>query len=363
MQIVEIDTLDECMKLADRENESVDSACRRRLPAMATSYEIEACNSTSSTSLLLGGGLRDEDGNNSCRQRADGGAAGAGAGIPSAAYSAHRSAISHMLRRTSTRILLCCLAGLAIVAGLLATDGLEGVSSTASYVASKAKDGSGYILGTFSSGSNSPYYTPSPSHRPPALSSLPASLKRITLVSIWAGSNDKQPDYLNNFFRSAALNAEVADLLVIHVTNDASKCLSEVRDDGINRDSAAWDWEHGGNIRIVCQSRETHLAEEADFLCSEQGWKCDDGTYKQVVSRFQKTSSGMTARHLRNYVWSRAPQLRRLHERADEVNVDWKPMRGEMYKKYFIHPENPIWGWCDMVRLAAYNRIRGAFAN
>lgn len=43
-------------------------------------------------------------------------------------------------------------------------------------------------------------------------------------------------------------------------------------------------------------------------------------------------------------------QLRRLHERADEVNVDWKPMRGEMYKKYFIHPENPVWAWCDMVR-------------
>jgi hypothetical protein len=41
-------------------------------------------------------------------------------------------------------------------------------------------------------------------------------------------------------------------------------------------------------------------------------------------------------------------QLRRLHERADEVNVDFKPMRGEMYRKYFIHPENPIWAWCDM---------------
>jgi hypothetical protein len=252
---------------------------------MATSYEIEACNSTSSTSLLLGGanGHRDDDDNGH-------GAAARG----SAAYSAHCSAISHMLRRTSTRVLLCCLAGLAIVAGLFATDGLAGVSSTSaaspwlSYVASKAKDGKGYILGTFTSGSTSPYYTPSPAHRPPALSSLPASLKRFTLVSIWEGSTDKQPDYLNGFFRSAALNAEVADLLVIHVTNDASKCLSEVRDDGINRDSAAWDWQNGGNIRVVCQSRETHLAEEADFLCSkDQGWNCDDDTYKRVVSSSQ----------------------------------------------------------------------------
>lgn len=261
---------------------------------MATSYEIEACNSTSSTSLLLGGGghgHRDEGADSR-----DGGAAGA-----VGAYSAHCNAISHMLRRTSTRILLCSLAGLAIVAGLFATDGLAGVSSTAaaaspwlSYVASKAKDGSGYILGTFTAGSTAPYYAPSPSQHPPALSSLPDNLKRITLVSIWAGSNNKQPDYLNNFFKSAALNAKVADLLVIHVTNDASKCLSEAREDGIIRDSAAWNWQDGGNIRVVCQSRETHLAEEADFLCSKEGWNCDGETYKQVVSSFHILQSHET---------------------------------------------------------------------
>lgn len=242
------------------------------LAIMASSYEIEACSSTSSTSLLLGGHT-DSDGQ---RERADG----------AAAYAAHCSAISHMLRRTSTRVLLCCLAALAVLAGLFATDGIAGVSSTASYVASKAKDGSGYLLGSFTSATSSAYYTPSPSQHLPALSSLPASLKRITLVSIWEGSHDIQPDYLNNFFRSAALNAEVADLLVIHVTSDVSKCLSEVRADGINRDSAAWNWENGGNIRIVCQSRETHLAEEADFLCSEKGWKCDEDTYKKVVSDY-----------------------------------------------------------------------------
>lgn len=266
---------------------TVISSSARASWTMATSYEIEACNSTSSTSLLLGGGghgHRDEDASHAGSR--EGASAGAGA------YSAHCNAVSHMLRRTSTRILLCSLAGIAIVAGLFATDGLAGVSSTAaaspwlSYVASKAKDGSGYILGTFTAGSTAPYYTPSPSQHPPALSSLPDNLKRITLVSIWAGSNDKQPDYLNNFFRSAALNAKVADLLVIHVTNDASKCLSEVREDGIIRDSAAWNWQDGGNIRVVCQSRETHLAEEADFLCSEEGWNCDEETYKQVVSTF-----------------------------------------------------------------------------
>lgn len=254
---------------------------------MATSYEIEATNSTSSTSLLLGGGNRydeaDGGGGPHCEdRRRNRGVVGDGERDGSGAYSAHCNAISHMLRRTSTRILLCCLAGLAIVAGMFATDGLAGASL--SYVATKAKDGSGYILGTFTGGSAAPYYSPSPSQHPPTLSSLPSSLKRITLVSIWAGSNDKQPDYLNNFFRSAALNAAVADLLVIHITNDASKCLSEKRDDGISRDSAAWDWEHGGNIRVVCQSRETHLAEEADFLCSKDGWNCDGDTYKQVVS-------------------------------------------------------------------------------
>lgn len=253
------------------------SLCVHASTAMATSYEIEACNSSSSTSLLLGG---SHGGHGGVRDGSE--VDGEGHGRASSTYSAHRKSVCTAMRRTSTRILLCCLAGLAIVAGLFATDGMAGVS--VSYIASKAKDGSGYILKTFTSASEAPYYAPSPSQRPPALSSLPDSLKRITLVSIWSGSNDKQPDYLNNFFRSAALNAKVADLVVIHVTNDASKCLSELRDDGISRNSSAWDWENGGNIRIVCQSRETHLAEEADFLCSKEGWGCDEETRKQVVS-------------------------------------------------------------------------------
>lgn len=42
-------------------------------------------------------------------------------------------------------------------------------------------------------------------------------------------------------------------------------------------------------------------------------------------------------------------QLDRLHQRVDPISVEWKPMRGELYKQYFIHPENPIWGWTDMV--------------
>jgi hypothetical protein len=262
---------------------------------MASSYEIEACNSTSSTSLLLGGastpgpaaGQRGSHQRHAHEHEHDDTIESRRSS--STTYACHRSNLSHALRKTSTRVLLCALAGIAIVAGLFATDGLSNVSSTSapflSYVASKAKDGSGYLLGSLSSSSSSPFYPlSSPSALPPALSSLPPSLKRITLISIWAGNNDQQPDYLNNFFRSAALNKEVADLLVIHIINDASKCLSEVRDDGIVREAADWNWETaGGNIRIVCRSRETHLAEEAEFLCSQDGWNCDEAAYKDVV--------------------------------------------------------------------------------
>lgn len=372
---------------------------------MATiSYDIEACPSSSSTTALLQGhhhgsrhaslhqtqsGSRrgsadeEEDNNyNSSAGKCERENSNAGeADDDDETYLARRqhqqrisslkaSAAALYLRRTSTRILLGLLAAAAILVGLASTESVTTSSGPLlSYVASKAKDGSGYIIQTFTGSSSyhyaSPYYTPDPSRLPPALSTLPDSLKRLTLISIWSGSDDKQPEYLNNFFKSAALNSKVADLLVIHITSDMSKCLSVDREDGIIRDAAAsWNWENGGNIRIVCQSRETHLAEEADFLCSKEGWDCDEKSHKQVVSSLYEISSRRVdwkadRRHVRTFstrdlnfqfqfTWSTI-QLKRLHERADEVNVDWKPLRGEMYKKYFIHPENPIWAWCDMV--------------
>lgn len=41
-------------------------------------------------------------------------------------------------------------------------------------------------------------------------------------------------------------------------------------------------------------------------------------------------------------------QHTRLRERDDYISNDWKPMRGEMFRRFFIHPENPMWAWTDM---------------
>jgi hypothetical protein len=223
------------------------------------------------------------------------------------------------LRRTSIRAALLVLATLAIIFGFFGTSGVQDLANGSqpilSYVTGKG-------AGFFSSANSIPLYKASAEALPPSLSSLPDSLKRITLIAVW--SSDDRPQYFNNFFRSAALNADVADLVFIHISSDKSKCLDgrhpEGRDDGIHRD-AAWEWEQGGNIRIVCISREADLVEKANWLCSEGGWNCDAETYRRVHQRLQ--------------------------DREDTINVDWKPMLGEVYRRYFLHLENPLWAWID----------------
>lgn len=188
-----------------------------------------------------------------------------------------------VFQRRSTRFLLMLLGAAAILLGLLSSDSVQQIASRQGLLeyASKA---TGNLFSVGSSG-HAPYFEPSASALPPALSNLPSSLKRITLIALWSGSS--RPEYLNNFFTSAALNADVADLVVIHITDDQSECLDgkggSTKDDGIRRD-AAWDWEKGGNIRVVCLSREAMLQLKTDWLCSKDGWDCDKATKTKVVS-------------------------------------------------------------------------------
>ena len=183
-----------------------------------------------------------------------------------------------MLRRRSTRIWLTLLGAAVILVGLASSGSLQRFAPKEGLL-----EYQGSRLLDHGTGKES-YYAPSASALPPALSTLPAAFRRITLISVWA--SNARPSYLNNFFRSAALNAASADLLVIHITDDYSKCLDGRNEfgkkDGIIRD-AAWDWEKGGNIRVVCLSREAYLAHEANYLCSEAGWNCDDKDHKAVV--------------------------------------------------------------------------------
>lgn len=178
------------------------------------------------------------------------------------------------LRRHITRFLLVILGLVVLVVG--------GFGSSAA-VQGSAVSRQGlfdYAKGWYRNGS--PYYEPSVNKLPPRLNDLPSSLQRVTLISIW--SSDNRAFYLNNFFRSAALNSDVADLLVIHVTNDPAQCLDGTgKKDSIYRDKA-WDWENGGNIRVVCMSKEALMAHEADYLCSEAGWNCSEEQHKAVVS-------------------------------------------------------------------------------
>lgn len=231
---------------------------------------------------------------------------------------------SSSTRRKAIRAGLVALAAAAIVVGFFGTDSVQDLASGSqpilSYVASKSAGFLGYGYGSQSG--QAPYFPASAEDLPPSLSSLPDTLRRVTLISYW--SSDNRPQYFNNFFRSAALNADVADLVFFHITSDKSQCLDgqhpDAKNDGIYRDGA-WDWQNGGNIRVVCMSREAAIEEKTNWLCSKDGWDCDAETYAAVHHRMQ--------------------------ERPDNINVDWRPMFGEIYRSYFIHPENPLWAWAD----------------
>lgn len=199
--------------------------------------------------------------------------------------------VPNSLRRHLTRFLLVILGLVAVTAGLASSDTVQRVASK--HVLSTA-------LGIGGSQRIANYYDPPREGAlPPALSTLPESLRRITLISIWQG--DARPSYLNNFFRSAALNADVADLLVVHISDDRSKCLDGAAEN--YGEPATFAWQNGGNIRIECLSREALLALEADYLCSEVGWSCTKAQQEQVVSSFRSTAlpAGTGNAHLMLY--------------------------------------------------------------
>lgn len=207
-------------------------------------------------------------------------------------------------RRKSTRLTLgVLLSSAALVLSFTTSGNVQDVagslaSAASSQIASFTGNGSNSTsTNSARPGSSSGYedafdghttpYSPSADLMPPALSQLPSAFRRVTLINIW--SSDNRPSYMNNFFRSAALNADVMDLLVVHISSDRSKCLDGNNEfsktDGIERDGPAWNWKNGGNIRIVCMSREKALQMKRDYLCSDAGWKCNVHQRNKVVSQ------------------------------------------------------------------------------
>lgn len=244
-----------------------------------------------------------------------------------AGCSSRRSSLSTTgaptARKNAVRLSLLALAGLVVGLGFFGTTSVPAIASARDpllrYVASKTQ---GVVFGGSDQSQDTLVYPPSAEELPPALSSLPDSLRRMTLISFW--SSDNRPQYMNNFFQSAAANADVADLLFFHLTDSAAQCLDgrngDFEDDGIKRD-LAWDWENGGNIRVVCLTKQEIRVHEANWLCGKEGWACNEETYARV--------------------------LQRLNERQDPLNVDWRPFFGEIYRSYFLDPSNPLWAWTD----------------
>ncbi|KAJ8523019.1 hypothetical protein ONZ45_g500 [Pleurotus djamor] len=138
--------------------------------------------------------------------------------------------------------------------------------------------------------------------------SYPTSPAKLTIIAIW-NPTSAEPIYLPNFFASVAANPSIDFLFIKYdrhrLGTPCSKYAPDVK-----------------NVREVCLSFEEYWALHLEFLCERWG-----GCTK--MQKFLVT--------------------RKLHERSsgDRVNSYFRPFRAAVFKKW-IHPETPIWGWCDM---------------
>jgi hypothetical protein len=120
-------------------------------------------------------------------------------------------------------------------------------------------------------------------------------------------NDDYLASYLPSLFTSAAKQADAVDLLWINVQKSKDACL----------DVSPWT-SNATNIHAYCITNLEKKAMIADYFCSR--WNCTDQQRKNVVEK-----------HL-------------LKERWDGINVDFKPWRGQIYKKWV---QTEWWAWLD----------------
>ena len=149
----------------------------------------------------------------------------------------------------------------------------------------------------------------------PTMSQLPSRQKRLTLVGVWSSGNFNE--YLRQYMHSVQLNADAVDFVLINrlVGRDDS-CI----DFEANNVNITW----GGNVKFVCMSDIEWKHRHVEYLCSKRyGWDCDERQRLEVVVE--------------------------LTRRKDPYNVDWKPLRGHIFRDLFLNPGNPFWAWHDLV--------------
>lgn len=148
----------------------------------------------------------------------------------------------------------------------------------------------------------------------PTRSQLPNKYRRLSLVAVW-NKNYTAP-YLRHFFYTAQLNADVLDVLFVNrKIEEGDQCLDLA--------TAGIDTTWGGNIKVVCMGLEEWKKRHVDVLCSKDtGWNCTSQQRGEVYAEFR--------------------------DRKDERNFFWRPLKGNVFRDLFIHPQNPLWGWVDV---------------
>jgi len=153
---------------------------------------------------------------------------------------------------------------------------------------------------------------------PGPVSSVPP-LAPLTFIVLWS-PQDREDNYLANFFQSIAANPSL-DFLLVKIDKYGHN------DGSCERQRAA----HVPNVREVCISMDEYFALHVDYLCEH--WACSDPQRK----------------HVHELIRHRMP--------ADRVNSVFRPFRAEIFRKY-LHPELKLWGWCDLdMLLGNFDRI------
>ncbi|KAI0033850.1 hypothetical protein K488DRAFT_84587 [Vararia minispora EC-137] len=160
---------------------------------------------------------------------------------------------------------------------------------------------------------------PDPALLPPQTIPTGYAPPRLTLIVLWS-PQDREHNYLPNFFASAAANPTI-DILLIKFDKYG------VGGDECNRPRSP----DVANVREVCVDMDEYWDLHVNYLC--QHWKCS----KQQMKRVREVMVG--------------------RRQTDRVNSFYRPFRAEVFKKYML-PEVKFWAWGDLdVILGSFERV------
>ncbi len=160
----------------------------------------------------------------------------------------------------------------------------------------------------------------------PAKQSLyPTLAPRITLIAIWAPTNEPK-SYLNHFFASVAENPSI-DLLFVKFDKHGVGCKQPLVPSSIK----------DPNIRELCFEYEEYWDLHRNFLCDKKRWNCTKEERETIQEALYKRGKFDWVSTLPITIQVSLPDISLF-----KVNSHFRPFRSGVFAKW-LNPSTPIW--------------------